>query len=271
MHRVTSFKNPWIKLAIELRDRRTRVNQQLFLVEGTRELRRAAEAEIPVDFLIFCESRAEDPNFTAIVEGLQRYCRFELIGVPESIMERVCIRGTDSTAIAIAPMYSLELSKLPTPSNGLFVVADGFEKPGNLGTVLRSADAAGASGVIVCDEVTDLFNPNVVRASLGTVFCVPVARTTHSELVQWSRNHGISLVVASPESTTPYTHVDFTTSVGLVIGNEARGLGDEWSDSANEEVSIPQMGKVDSLNAAMAATVMLFEARRQRDQTSTNN
>lgn len=270
MHRVTSLKNPRIKLALGLRDRRTRVNQGLFLVEGTRELRRAAEAEIPVDFLVFGESRAEDPDLSAIVVGLQRYCRFELVCVPDFIMERICVRGTDSTAIAIAPMYSLALSRLPAQDDGLFVIADGFEKPGNLGTVLRSADAAGASGVIVCDEVTDLFNPNVVRASLGTVFCVPVAQTTFAEMVQWSRNHGISLVVASPESKTPYTHVDFTVSVGLVVGNEARGLGDEWLDSAKDVVSIPQMGKADSLNAAMAATIMLFEARRQRDQVSTS-
>ena len=166
--------------------------------------------------------------------------------------------------VAVAPMFPLDVERLTTTTNSLYLVAVGMEKPGNLGSMFRSADAVKADGVIVCDENTDVFNPNVVRASLGTLFCVPVARTTIRSLVKWCKDRGVALVATSPQSKTPYTRFDYTQSCGIVIGSESQGLGDQWLEVVDQVVKIPQMGKSDSLNAAMAATVMLFEARRQR-------
>ena len=265
MRRVESLKNPSVKLALSLRDKRKRTSQGLFLIEGQRELQRAAEAGLPVDLVIVDESRTSEPEISGILAQVQRHCDAEVLSANHAVMERVCVRGVDAVAIAIAPMYSLDLSRLKVQENALFLVAAGIEKPGNLGTILRSADAAGATGVIVCDEVTDIFNPNVIRASLGTLFSVPVARTTFAKLLQWARGHSISLVAASPESATPYTRADYTKSVGLIIGNEAQGLRKDWLDKVDVVVSLPQLGQADSLNAAMASTLMVFEARRQRD------
>ena len=271
LRRVTSFKNPHVKLVLGLREKRNRTRHGLFLIEGQRELQRAAEAGRTVDLVLVAESRASDPVTNSILVRLQGHCDPEILSVTDSVMERVCVRGVDAAVIAAAPSYSLDLSHLSVQSDALFLVAMGIEKPGNLGTILRSADAAGANGVILCDELTDIFNPNVVRASLGTLFSVPVARTTFAELLQWRSSNGIFLAAASPESATPYTQADYTKSVGLIVGNEAQGLSKDWLDSVDVVVSLPQLGQADSLNAAMASTLMLFEARRQRDQKRTKH
>ena len=253
-------------MVLGLRNKRNRSSQGLFLIEGQRELQRAAEAGLTVNLVFVGESRASDPESTSTLVRLQEHCDPEILAVTDSVMNRVCVRGVDAGVIEIAPVYSLELSQLTIQDNALFLIAIGIEKPGNLGTILRSADAAGASGVILCDELTDIFNPNVVRASLGTLFSVAVARTTFATLLQWARSHSISLVAASPESATPYTHADYTKSVGLIIGNEAQGISKDWLESVDVVVSLPQLGQADSINAAMASTLMLFEALRQRDR-----
>jgi TrmH family RNA methyltransferase len=149
-------------------------------------------------------------------------------------------------------------------------VAEAIEKPGNLGTMLRSADAAGVDALILCDRCTDLFNPNVVRASIGTLFTVPVAEGTSDEVLQWLRDKGIVLLAATPHTDSVYAEVDLTGPVAITVGTEQYGLSDRWMAQADLKVKIPMFGQADSLNVATATTLFLFEAVRQRKPRSTN-
>jgi TrmH family RNA methyltransferase len=166
--------------------------------------------------------------------------------------------------LAVAPRPSWKLDRIPLDGDPLLVVACEIEKPGNLGTILRSSDAVGAAGVIVCDRCTDVFNPNVVRASIGTLFTVPVVEETSGRVFPWLEKHGIRTVATSPEADLVYSEVDYRGPTAVVIGSEQYGLDSRWLRQTDLTVRIPMAGPVDSLNVAMATTVLLFEAVRQR-------
>lgn len=266
MRRVSSRQNPRVKLATQLRFKRKRDAEGLFLIEGEREIERAVEAELPFEFVLVDKKFAEGREHSEILTRMKSSGKTEIALADENIMDLVCYRGSDSRMVAVAPKFSLDLNRISATENLLVLIAVGLEKPGNLGTILRSADATGASAVIVCDQVTDVFNPNVVRSSLGTLFSVPIAQATTDSIVKWSQQHAVSLIVTTPQASKSYASVDFTKSSALVIGSESKGLDSEWFEKADEVVHLPQLGRADSLNAAMAATVMLFEARRQRDK-----
>lgn len=268
MLHVTSRHNPRVKLAVQLRAKRKRDTLGLFLIEGERELERAIEAKLHLNFVLVDGNYVESQVYSDLLGRTENCGRPELIVVDESIMRLVCYRGATSRIVAVAPKFSLDLGRISVSVGCLVLIAVGLEKPGNLGSILRSADATGADTVIVCDQVTDVFNPNVVRSSLGTLFSVPVAQANRDQTVEWCRLHGVNLVAATPQATKSYTSVDYSKPVALVIGSEAEGLDDEWFENAEEVVCLPQLGRSDSINAAMAATVMLFEARRQRDKRS---
>ena len=166
------------------------------------------------------------------------------------------------------PLPAWTLAHLPEPaSDSLFVVATAIEKPGNLGTLLRSADAVGVAGVIACDPVTDLFNPNVVRASVGTLFTVPAAQADAAATRRWLQAYGVRTVVTTPAAERCYTDHDLTGALAVVLGSEQFGLDAAWLDGKHSAVSIPMLGHADSINVAMAGTALLFEALRQRRQT----
>ena len=268
MLHVTSRHNPRVKLAIQLRAKRKRDTHSLFLIEGERELERAVEASLPLDFVLVDEKFVESPPDSDFLARIETSGEPELIVVDESILRLVCYRGATSRIVAVAPKFCLDLSRISVAEDFLALIAVGLEKPGNLGTILRSADATGADAVIVCDQVTDVFNPNVVRSSLGTLFSVTVAQANKVETLKWSQKNGLGMIASTPQSSKQYTDVDYTGSSAIVIGSESQGLDNEWFEQANEVVHLPQLGKSDSVNAAMAATVMLFEARRQRDKGS---
>ena len=166
--------------------------------------------------------------------------------------------------MALAPQVKKSLGDLHLPEAPLLVVAESIEKPGNLGTILRSADAAGVHAVIVCDECTDINNPNVVRASIGTLFSVPVAEAGSTEAIDWMKKGGIQILAATPHAEKEYTEVDLTAPTALVMGTEQYGLSDQWMKSADLQVRIPMLGQIDSLNVASATTILLYEAVRQR-------
>jgi TrmH family RNA methyltransferase len=166
--------------------------------------------------------------------------------------------------LAVARRFDTGLSRLRPGSDPLLLVAESIEKPGNLGTMLRTAEAAGADAVVAADPTTDPFNPNVVRASLGTLFRVPLAVAGSEETLAWLRDHGIRSYAATPEGAVPLWEADLTGAVALVVGSEQYGLSEAWMDAADGRVVIPMPGSVDSLNAAMAAGILLFEAVRQR-------
>lgn len=164
----------------------------------------------------------------------------------------------------VAPQLKRTLEELELPDNALIVVAESIEKPGNLGTILRSADAAGVHAVLVCDRCTDIHNPNVVRASTGTLFSLPVIETTSEEALSFLKRNSCKILATTPHTATLHSQVNLTGNIAIVLGTEQYGLTRQWMDAADLRVRIPMLGLADSLNVASAATILLFEAMRQR-------
>jgi TrmH family RNA methyltransferase len=192
----------------------------------------------------------------------------ELVEVSQPVFARMAYRENPDGWLAVLPAVRRGLDNFP-PAAGpaLFVVAEAIEKPGNLGALLRSADAAGVTGVIVCDPATDIYNPNVVRSSRGTLFTVPVAEGTAPETLAWLRARRISVVATSPQARLAYTDADLRGPVAIVVGAEDAGLSAAWLGQADLSLLIPMLGQVNSLNVATAATLLLYEARRQRGKS----
>jgi TrmH family RNA methyltransferase len=261
--RITSIQNTRIKSAAKLRKRRERDRQDLMLIEGLRELTRALEAGIDVREVFICPPHvsSEDEKRAIAALGLGGARRFE---VNSKVYAKLAYREASSCLVAVAQKRTHELESLPTAGNPFYLVVDAVEKPGNLGAMLRSADAAGAAGIIVSDPGTDIYNPNVIRASLGTIFTVPVAVADAESAIRWLRDRNIRIFAATPEGSVPYTDVDLSFPCAIVVGREDLGLGGRWLEAANEGILIPMKGRADSLNVSAAAAVLLYEALRQR-------
>ena len=261
---LSSVHNPRVKDVVRLRNRRHRDRSRRFVVEGLREITRALDAGVPLEVLYYCDellARDRGQRILDHLAGTDTACQ----PTSPAVFERMSYRHNPDGVLAVAPMPDLELDRLPTMRDAVWLIAAGIEKPGNLGAMLRSADAAGAAGVVAADPATDVFNPNVVRASLGTLFTVPVAVGTASGVRGWLEARRIGAVLARPDAQLEYTEADLRGAVAFVVGSEHGGLGGEWSMSGSRAVRIPMRGRGDSLNAAMAATVLLFEAHRQRN------
>jgi TrmH family RNA methyltransferase len=233
------------------------------LIEGYREIRRALQnRHNPVE-IFFCPELFQGTNEPALIEG----CRAVGAAVTEcsaAVFTKMAYRERSEGLLALAPQVRHRLEDLRLPSNPLLVVAEAIEKPGNLGTILRSADAAGVHAVIVCDRCTDLNNPNVVRASIGAMFSLPVVEAPTAAAVPWLQQRRIRILSASPHADVLYTDEDMTTGTAIVLGAEQYGLSEQWMKAADRQVRIPMLGQSDSLNVAAAATILLFEAVRQR-------
>ncbi len=260
---ISSTANARIKALVRLRQRRERDTTGRFIVEGFRELTRAVAAGLVIETLYTCPSLylgGNEPALaaTAVAAGA------ELVEVDETPFRRASYRDRPEGLLAVAIAFDTGLTRIPLPPDALLLVAESIEKPGNLGTMLRTAEAAGAHGVIVADPTTDPFNPNVVRASLGTVFTVPLAIAESAATIAHLRSAGVAILAATPAGDTPHYSTDMRRPVAIVIGAEQYGLTAVWLEAADTRVFIPMPGSVDSLNAAMAAGILLFEARRQR-------
>lgn len=255
---MTSAQNAKVKLAKKLWKRRERENSQLFLIEGYRELSRAKNIEI--EALFICPELFLGSNEEQLIASIDA----PLYECYESLFRSLSYRDRPDGLLAIAKQKHLTLDDLPLSKRPFFVIAEAIEKPGNLGTILRSSDACGVDGVIVCDRCTDIHNPNVVRASVGTLFTQPVVEATTDEIFAWLKKNNIAIVSATPMADTLYTDVDLTGGIAIVVGTEQYGLTDRWMDEADLQVNIPMNGVADSLNVAMATTLLLYEALRQR-------
>lgn len=263
---ISSTANPRVKQVVKLRQRRERDTTGLFLIEGYRELLRAAESEFPVKELFICPELYLGENEDSLIQRIQKIAQGQCairICTP-TVFQKLSYRDRPDGLLAIASQLPCRLNLLPQPHNPLYLVAEAIEKPGNLGTILRSSDASGVDGVIVCDRCTDLHNPNVVRASIGTLFTVPVAEASSQETLEFLRQQKVQILAATPAAKADYSDVDLTGPVAVLMGTEQLGLTDFWMNEADLQVRIPMMGKADSLNVATATTVLLFEALRQR-------
>lgn len=260
---ITSPHNPRVKAALKLRDRKHREQSGRMLVEGEDELTLALASGAHPQTLFFCPALMRGPNIGARLQTLEAQ-RVELIEVPESVFAKLAYRENPDGWLAVLPIPQHALADWRLSQTPLILVAEAVEKPGNLGAMLRSADAAGVEGVLVCDRRTDVYNPNVVRASKGTVFNVPVIECESGVALDWLQSHGIAIVAATPQATTFYTEADLRGPLAIVVGTEKEGLSPLWLNRATAQVRIPMRGRVNSLNVATAATLLMYEAVRQR-------
>ena len=261
MTKITSLQNPKVKEAVRLRDRKARDETNRFLIEGYRELKRAVDAGRKVETLFFCP-----PFFLGVNEqALIAQAGGEAIECTEEVFEKLSYRDRPDGLLAIAPQVHLTLKDLKLKPQPFLVIAESIEKPGNLGTILRSADAAGVDAVIVCDPTTDIHNPNVVRSSVGTLFTVPIVEADSGETLRFLKERGIAIVAATPSAKAEYTRVSLNGPVAIAVGTEQYGLSESWMKQADIQVRIPMFGVADSLNVASATTLVLYEVVRQRN------
>lgn len=278
--KITSLQNPRVKQLVKLRERRERDDAGVFIVEGYREVRRALEKSVAIKELYFSPDWFLGENEPALIEQA-RAAGAQLFELSKDAFAKVAYRERPDGLLAIAPQWKTQLDDLvvgralgptdpqnvgdkPRPTAPFFLVCESIEKPGNLGTILRSADAAGCDGVILCDAVTDIFNPNVVRASTGVLFSVPVVVSDSATVHAWLKAKGIRSAATTPHTTNIYTATDLRGPLAIVMGSEQYGLSEFWMKGADVLVRIPMAGQADSLNVAMATIITLFEAVRQR-------
>ena len=272
---VTSAQNPKIKHLLLLQEKsRARREQGLFVVEGRRELEHCLEAGFRLRTLFVCPELAAPEGiglpgastlFLAPGRPISSGDIPLLVEIPEALYRKVAYRESTEGIIAEVECRNIGLEDLELPEHPLIVVLEAVEKPGNLGAVLRSADAARADAVIVCDPLTDLWNPNLIRASLGGIFTVPTVAASSEETIAWLKAHGIRILTAQLQDSSWYYNVDMTVGTALVMGTESTGLTQIWRDAADAHIRIPMLGRLDSLNVSVSTAILLFEAVRQRN------
>jgi TrmH family RNA methyltransferase len=261
--KITSLQNPRVKQLVRLRERRERDEAGLFLIEGYREVRRALEKAVQMKELYFAPDWFLGENEPALLEQA-RQAGAQLFELSKDAFAKCSYRDRPDGLLAVAPQWKHGLADLALRTPPFLLVVESIEKPGNLGTILRSADAAGVDAVIVCDPVTDIFNPNVVRSSTGVLFSVPVVVADSPAVQAWLIEKGVRIVATTPDTPDLYTKTDLRGPLAIVMGSEQYGLSEFWLKNSHARVRIPMAGQADSLNVAMATIITLFEAVRQR-------
>lgn len=263
---ITSLSNPQIKHLVRLRDRRHRDESGTYLLEGFRAVSRAIASGADIQSLYVCPELFLGDNEAALIASAAS-AGTTVIEVAAGPFAKASYRDRPEGLLGVATQFETGLHRLDPGPTPLILVVEAIEKPGNLGTMLRTADAAGCRAVIVCDPTTDPFNPNVVRASTGALFTVPLAIGSSIEAVEWLNEHQVRILATTPEATVLHHDADLTGAVAVVIGSEQFGLTEVWLKAADAHIRMPMAGMADSLNAAMAAGIALFEAVRQRTST----
>ena len=294
---ITSAQNPKVKRLLALqKDSSLRRESGLFVVEGRRELEHCLDAGFEVDSVFVCPSIAgpdfalqrlrtfgpipptpygAGPSHSRCVgaDGLWRAKSLpgngadtRIFEVTPEVYEKVAYRGGTEGVIAEVKAKQRRLENLELPEKPLIVVLEAVEKPGNLGAVLRSADAAGADAVLVCDPLTDLYNPNLIRASIGAIFTVPCVACSSEDAIAWLQARGIQILTAQLQDSSLYYDCDLKRGTALVMGTESTGLSQQWRAAATAHIRIPMLGALDSLNVSVSAAILLFEAVRQRQE-----
>lgn len=257
--RITSTQNPKVKSLLALEKPRERKRQQLFLIEGKKEISMAVEAGYKIGNLFFCDELID-------VADLPDQLKDEklLIPVSKEVFDKIAVRESTGGMIAVAEMRVHALERLTLSKNPLILILEGVEKPGNLGAILRTADAANVDAVIICDPQTDFYNSNVIRSSLGCVFTKQVASATSEETIAWLQKNKVSIFCTYLKASQQYHTVDYQKPTAIVMGTEATGLTDVWVKNSSVNIIIPMLGNIDSMNVSTAAAVVVFEAKRQR-------
>jgi TrmH family RNA methyltransferase len=267
---ITSPSNPRLKRAMLLREAKYRRSEGRALIDGAGLIDRASRAEIVCEEFFVRQSWLEGlqaEGLDRLQTWLQHSPEARVYAVSPTALAKLQYGQRDEDAIAIAIPPDTQLStaslRIPARSRELFLVLDRLEKPGNLGAILRSADAAGVAGVLVSDPICEIWNPNAIRSSVGTLFTVPLVVGTAAELSPWLRARQVEIFAARTESGIDYASIAYPDRVAIVVGNEAHGLGERWSTGKITDISIPMRGTADSLNASVCAAILLFEVARQ--------
>src|SRR5574341_745714 len=253
---ITSLQNPRIKHIVKLREnRRQRQQDGLMLVEGWDEIRLALSGGHQPQTLLTA------PELTARqIRGVEA----EIITVNRAVFEKISFRENPDGWLGVFPIPQISLDHLELSQTPLLIVAESIEKPGNLGAILRTADAAKVDALLVCDPRVDLYNPNVVRASRGALFTVPTVETSNAQALEFLQARSIKILAASPQAEAEYTQQDLRGPTAIVVGTEDEGLSEFWQNQADAKIRIPMRGKVNSLNVSTAAALIIYEALRQR-------
>ena len=271
---ITSAQNPKVKELLALQEKsKERRKKGLFVVEGRRELLHCIEAEFEPHTLFICRDILSDKDFDKILGAIEEnFCgsTYPIVEISQQLYDKVAYRGGTEGIIAEMHCKELSLEGLKMKENPLVVILESVEKPGNLGAVLRSADASGVDAVIVCDPLTDMYNPNLIRSSIGAIFTVPVATASSEDTIAWLKSNGIKIYTAQLQDSEWYYDTDMKGGTAIVMGTEATGLTNIWRKAADAHIKIPMLGRLDSLNVSVSAAILMYEAVRQRKDAKSN-
>ncbi len=259
MKQIISAQNPYIK-SLVLAQEKAKVRKQsgTFLIEGMREIELASKGHYTFETILIVpellDKSFKESNFQC-----------EIIEISKDVFRKLAYRDTTEGILAVAKTKSLQLSELKLSKNPLLLVVEAIEKPGNIGAMLRTADAAKLDAVIIANPKTDLYNPNIVRSSVGCLFTNQIATGSTKEVISFLKEKNIAFYSATLQNSTSYTTQDYTTPTALVVGTEDTGLSKPWRDEATQNIIIPMQGEIDSMNVSVAAAILIFEAKRQRE------
>lgn len=252
---ITSLNNPSIQALARLKERKYRKLEQLYLIEGKTEITKALAAKVIIEKILICPEICK--NFSFPITSIPQ------IELPLQVFKKLSYCEKPAGLIAVAKMQNYKLSELKLPTEPLVLVIDGLEKPGNIGALLRTATATGVNAVFVTGKGTDLYNPNVIRSSLGNLFNQPTLHSETHTLVKWLRNQKINIIATSPTANLSYWDINYQ-NVAIVLGAEHQGLSEQWLQNADTTVRIPMLGNVDSLNVATSGALLMYEALKQK-------
>lgn len=267
--RITSGQNPKIKKLLQLQQKSALRRQEgLFVVEGQREISHCLKAGYAIDTLFCCPEIMEnsDVDNADIRFVLSEARSAKVYNVSPAVYEKIAYRGGTEGVVAEMKSKDRSLQDLDLPEHPLLVILESVEKPGNLGAILRSADAAGVDAVIVCDPRTDLYNPNLIRSSVGAIFTVPCVSCTSDECIAFLKQRNIQILTAQLQDSHLYYDIDMKRATAIVMGTESTGLTPQWRHAADAHIRIPMLGRLDSLNVSVSAAILMYEAVRQREK-----
>ncbi len=268
MKKIESIQNPFIKSLVQLQEKaKARKQTGTFLIEGQREIELALKGEYEIESILFLpeiilENRLNEITSSILTQRAESRC--ELIEISKEVYQKLAYRDSTEGILAVAKTKSLSLHDLKLSKNPLILIAESLEKPGNLGAILRTADAANIDAVIIANPRTDLYNPNIVRSSVGCLFTRQIAIGTSEEVIAFLKQNNINFYSATLQNSTEYHTQDYTKPTALVVGTEATGLTEIWRKESTSNIIIPMQGEIDSMNVSVAAAILLFEAKRQR-------
>ena len=260
---ITSLQNPSVKNIVKLAKSRERKEQQLFVIEGARELSLALQSDYIVESLYVCWEMFEKTKYPSVLDSMEEK---NVLDISPEVFGKIAYRENSDGVVAIAKPKLHKLEYIKLSGNPFVIVLEAVEKPGNLGAILRTADAAAVDAVVVCDPHTDLYNPNVVRSSVGGIFTVQTAVCSSADAAAWLKANNISSYAAELQAAEFYQDIDFRMPSAIVMGTEAEGLTGFWLKNATKRIKIPMRGKIDSLNVSVSTAVLTFEAMRQRGE-----